>query len=169
MGSDLGHDEDTALLSFGGSQWSKKEKEFVRLFLSNRVGSLVMCILIEGMIWDYTVYFKYLLLSLVESDLPAANGTREFTIAGVSCFKRYNLFSIRSALVMSLGRITEQSGRFLYKIEKKAYICLCFAILFAYYMGNVCFRRWRNLWSCGNSDLVFAIRNCVYLFVRFVF
>lgn len=71
MGSDLGHDEDTTLLSFGGSQWSKNEKELIRLFLSNRVGSLLMYILIEGMIWNYTVYFKYLLLSLVEPDLLA--------------------------------------------------------------------------------------------------
>lgn len=55
MGSDLGHDDDTGLSSSDVSKWSKSEKEFIRLFLSNRLGTLVMCILIEGMIWNYTV------------------------------------------------------------------------------------------------------------------
>ena len=60
MGSDLGHDEDAAFLSPKASQWSKSEKELIRFFLSNRVGSILMCILIEGMIWNYTVQLKEL-------------------------------------------------------------------------------------------------------------
>ena len=55
MGSDLGHEEDSAFFSPTSSQWFKSEKEFLRLILCNRTGSLIMCFLIEAMMWNYIV------------------------------------------------------------------------------------------------------------------
>ena len=56
MGSDLGHDEEVLLSSVTTSAWSKKEKEFLRVLLSNRVGSALVWILIELMIYSYSVH-----------------------------------------------------------------------------------------------------------------
>ena len=56
MGSDLGHDEGVLLPSVTTSAWSKKEKEFLRVLLSNRVGSALVWILIELMIYSYSVH-----------------------------------------------------------------------------------------------------------------
>lgn len=56
MGSDLGHDEEVLFPSVTTSAWSKKEKEFLRVLLSNRVGSALVWILIELMIYSYSVH-----------------------------------------------------------------------------------------------------------------
>ena len=58
MGSDLGHDEEVLFPSVTTSAWSKKEKEFLRVLLSNRVGSALVWILMELMIYSYSVLFK---------------------------------------------------------------------------------------------------------------
>lgn len=53
MGSDNGHDDE--LNFFVSTQWSHREKEFLRVMLSNRVGSFLLCLLAEGMVYNYTV------------------------------------------------------------------------------------------------------------------
>ena len=69
MGSDLGHDEDTSNQLFRNNTWSKKEKEFLRLLLSNQTGSIIMVIFIELMIYHYTVSAIYFLIIFLEFDL----------------------------------------------------------------------------------------------------
>ena len=53
MGSDNGHDNE--FISFVSTQWSHGEKEFLRVLLSQRIASVVLCLLAEGMIYNYTV------------------------------------------------------------------------------------------------------------------
>ena len=69
MGSDLGHDDDSSNQLFRNNTWSKKEKEFLRLLLSNQTGSIIMVIFIELMIYHYTVSIIYFLIILIEFDL----------------------------------------------------------------------------------------------------
>lgn len=55
MGSDLGHDDEDVMKIFSSGNWSKGEKEFLRTILSQRSGTLIMCLLIECMIYHYAV------------------------------------------------------------------------------------------------------------------
>lgn len=55
MGSDLGHDDEVLLTNVASSVWSKKEKELLRLLLSNRIGSILVGIMIECMVYAYAV------------------------------------------------------------------------------------------------------------------
>lgn len=59
MGSDLGHDDEVLLPSVTSSAWSKKEKEFLRVLLSNRLGSTIICVLIECMFYSYSVGYRH--------------------------------------------------------------------------------------------------------------
>ncbi|KAK8792161.1 hypothetical protein WA171_002416 [Blastocystis sp. BT1] len=54
MGSDLGHDEEEVMKIFSSGSWSKGEKDFLRTILSQRNGTLIMCLLFECMIYHYT-------------------------------------------------------------------------------------------------------------------
>ena len=71
MGSDLGHDDDSSNQLFRNNNWSKKEKEFLRLLLSNQTGSIIMVIFIELMTQDTMLSkclgMKWLLLSYPRS------------------------------------------------------------------------------------------------------
>lgn len=68
MGSDLGHENDTSNKVLNAKKWSNKEKEILRLLLSNNVGSILLCVLIELMIYNYTVCQSILFLDSLEPD-----------------------------------------------------------------------------------------------------
>lgn len=72
MGSDLGHEKDTSNQLFNSKKWSRKEKEVIRLLLSNNTGSVLLCILIELMIYNYTVYYKIILVYSIEFDFASS-------------------------------------------------------------------------------------------------
>lgn len=69
MGSDLGHDDDASNQLLTGKKWSKKEKEFIRLILSDKIGSVIVCILIELMCYHYTVFNSFVRVMCVVLDL----------------------------------------------------------------------------------------------------
>ena len=69
MGSDLGHDNDKSKQLLSSKHWSKKEKEVLRLLLSNRVGTIILIVLLELMIYNYAVYTIYIQFYLVVSHL----------------------------------------------------------------------------------------------------
>ena len=69
MGSDLGHENDKSKQLLSSKHWSKKEKEVLRLLLSNRVGTIILIVLLELMIYNYAVYTIYIQFYLVVSHL----------------------------------------------------------------------------------------------------
>lgn len=69
MGSDLGHDDDVSNQLLTGKKWSKKEKEFIRLILSDKIGSVIVCILIELMCYHYTVFATFVGVMHIVLDL----------------------------------------------------------------------------------------------------
>ena len=83
MGSDLGHDDDASNQLFRNTEWSKKEKEFLRLILSNQTGSIIMVIFTELMIYSYTVSNFLFLIKRVESDLLISNESASSWTASV--------------------------------------------------------------------------------------
>ena len=73
MGSDLGHENDKSKQLLSSKHWSKKEKEVLRLLLSNRIGTIILIVLIELMIYNYAVFMIYFLIYIVVTDLYTDN------------------------------------------------------------------------------------------------
>lgn len=53
MGSDNGH--NNGLSSFISTEWSHGEREFLRFVTSQRIATLFLSIIAEGMVYNYTV------------------------------------------------------------------------------------------------------------------
>ena len=73
MGSDLGHENDTSDQVFGSKKWSNKEKEILRLLLSHKIGSILLCVLIELMIYNYSVWQIIIMIDSLEPDFSASH------------------------------------------------------------------------------------------------
>lgn len=59
MGSDLGHDQEDSLQFFAKGDWSRGEKELLRVILSHRYGSILLCVILELMFYHYAVFRVY--------------------------------------------------------------------------------------------------------------
>lgn len=91
MGSDLGHDDEALLTNVTSSAWSKKEKELLRLLLSNRIGSILVGVMIECMVYSYAVLHNppcngQKLIALLMSDPHAISKQLYYCVIGTLYF-----------------------------------------------------------------------------------
>ena len=55
MGSDLGHESEDVFQFFTSEEWSRGEKQFLRLILSHRYGSILIGLILEFIFYHYAV------------------------------------------------------------------------------------------------------------------
>ena len=102
MGSDLGHDEEEVMKIFSSGSWSKGEKDFLRTILSQRNGTLIMCLLFECLIYHYTVGEFFTNIDS-EPALPVMDQSFEFRCTVILCNQWNNLLSRHYSIVPILN------------------------------------------------------------------
>ena len=117
MGSDLGHDDEVLLANIASSTWSKKEKELLHRLLSNRVGSILVGVMIELMVYSYAVLHilpcnGQKLIYLLLSDPYSVNKQLYYCILGTLYFMSLiQVYWVFSKLRCSIGSSFIKSRR----------------------------------------------------------
>ena len=71
MGSDLGHENEDVFQFFTSEEWSRGEKQSIRLILSHRYGSILLSIMMEFIFYHYAVHTYVSCIYVVEVDFSS--------------------------------------------------------------------------------------------------